>query len=154
MNLLNFNKNIYCFFKAIAPILLEDMRKVAVDKKGKMNKCIFLMLNWELRQDSLFCLKINNVLKFSDGDGPNLCRVNKEMLVPHLLKIYFGLGWPLSVLEIVSLQRLKTNCNVSVLGTYLLNFEKILFMYFTLNSKQYTQLWDLSQNHCPTKYCS
>ena len=28
--------------------------------------------------------------KFSDGDGPNLCRVKK--LVPHLLKIYFGLG--------------------------------------------------------------
>ena len=40
-SLLNFNKNIYCYFKAIAPILLEDMRKVAVDKKGKMNKCIF-----------------------------------------------------------------------------------------------------------------
>ena len=31
------------------------------------------------------------------------------MLVPHLLKIYFGLGWPTSVLEIVSSQRLKTN---------------------------------------------
>ena len=31
------------------------------------------------------------------------------MLVPHLLKIYFGLGWPSSVLEIVSSQRLKTN---------------------------------------------
>ena len=30
------------------------------------------------------------------------------MLVPHLLKIYFGLGWPSSVLEIVSSQRLKT----------------------------------------------
>ena len=43
-----------------------------------------------------------------DGDGPNLCRVKKKMLVPHLLKIYFGLGWPLSVLEIVSSQRLKT----------------------------------------------
>ena len=28
-------------------------------------------------------------LKFGDGDGPNLCRVKK---VPHLLKIYFGLG--------------------------------------------------------------
>ena len=27
-----------------------------------------------------------------DGDGPNLCRVKKKMLVPHLLKIYFGLG--------------------------------------------------------------
>ena len=31
------------------------------------------------------------------------------MLVPHLLKIYFGLGLPSSVLEIVSSQRLKTN---------------------------------------------
>jgi len=31
-------------------------------------------------------------LKFGYGDGPNLCRVKKEMLVPHLLKIYFGLG--------------------------------------------------------------
>ena len=39
--------------------------------------------------------------------GPNLCRVNK-VLVPHLMKIYFGLGWPSSVLEIVSSQRLKT----------------------------------------------
>ena len=29
------------------------------------------------------------------------------MLVPHLLKIYFGLGLPSSVLEIVSSQRLK-----------------------------------------------
>ena len=36
-------------------------------------------------------LKVN--LKFGDGDGPNLCRVKKkQMLVPHLLKIYFGLG--------------------------------------------------------------
>ena len=24
-------------------------------------------------------------LKFGDGDGPNLCRVKKQMLVPHLL---------------------------------------------------------------------
>ena len=31
------------------------------------------------------------------------------MLVPHLLKMYFGLGWPSLVLEIVSSQRLKTN---------------------------------------------
>ena len=31
-------------------------------------------------------------LKFGDGDGPNLCRVKKKRLVPHLLKIYFGLG--------------------------------------------------------------
>ena len=31
------------------------------------------------------------------------------MLVPHLLKIYFGLGLPSSVFEIVSSQRLKTN---------------------------------------------
>ena len=37
------------------------------------------------------------------------------MLVPHLLKIYFGLGWPSSVLEIVSSQRLKTNSNITVL---------------------------------------
>ena len=29
-------------------------------------------------------------LKFGDGEGPNLCRVKKLMLVPHLLKIYFG----------------------------------------------------------------
>jgi len=54
-------------------------------------------------------LKQRSNLKFSDGDGPNLCRVKKWMLVPHLLKIYFGLGWPSSVLEIVSSQRLKTN---------------------------------------------
>jgi len=31
-------------------------------------------------------------LKFGDGDGPILCRVKKWMLVPYLLKIYFGLG--------------------------------------------------------------
>ena len=31
-------------------------------------------------------------LKFGDGDGPNLCRVKKNMLVLHLLKIFFGLG--------------------------------------------------------------
>ena len=29
------------------------------------------------------------------------------MLVPHLLKIYFGLGWPSSVLEIVSVTKVK-----------------------------------------------
>jgi len=29
------------------------------------------------------------------------------MLVPHLLKIYFGLGWHLSVLEIVSVTKIK-----------------------------------------------
>ena len=28
------------------------------------------------------------------------------MLVPHLLKIYFGLGWPSSVLEIVSVRKI------------------------------------------------
>ena len=39
-----------------------------------------------------------NFLKFGDGDGPNLCRVKKYMLVPHLLKIYFGLGLPSLVL--------------------------------------------------------
>ena len=26
-------------------------------------------------------------LKFGDGDGPNLCKVKKEMLVPHLLNV-------------------------------------------------------------------
>ena len=36
------------------------------------------------------------------------------MLVPHLLKIYFGLGWPSSVLEIVSSRRLKTVHNGSL----------------------------------------
>ena len=35
------------------------------------------------------------------------------MLVPHLLKIYLGLGWPSSVLEIVSSQRLKTNREIT-----------------------------------------
>ena len=40
----------------------------------------------------------NVFLKFGDGDGvgyggPNLCRVKKSMfIVPHLLKLYFGLG--------------------------------------------------------------
>ena len=29
------------------------------------------------------------------------------MLVPHLLKIYFGLGWPTPVLEIVSVTKIK-----------------------------------------------
>ena len=35
------------------------------------------------------------------------------MLVPHLLKIYLGLRWPSSVLEIVSSQRLKTNREIT-----------------------------------------
>ena len=35
----------------------------------------------------MYLFKVN--VKFSDGDGPNLCRVKKQMLVPHLLKIYF-----------------------------------------------------------------
>jgi len=41
-------------------------------------------------------------LKFGDDDGPNLCRVKKVdvIKVPHLLNIYFGLGWPSSVLTI------------------------------------------------------
>ena len=30
-------------------------------------------------------------LKFGDGDGPNLCRVNKVDVSSHLMKIYFGL---------------------------------------------------------------
>ena len=38
----------------------------------------------------IYLFKVN--VKFSDGDGPNLCRVKKQMLVPHLLKIYFDLG--------------------------------------------------------------
>ena len=63
---------------------------------------------WTLGRSSLETKKA--YLKFGDGDGPNLCRVKKkEMLVPHLLKIYFGLGWPSSVLAIVSSQRLKPN---------------------------------------------
>ena len=36
------------------------------------------------------------------------------MLVPHLLKICFGLGWPSSVLEIVSSQRLKTKISIEL----------------------------------------
>jgi len=40
------------------------------------------------------------------------------MVVPHLLKIYFGLGWPSSVLEIVSSQRLKRECCNSWLFIY------------------------------------
>ena len=30
--------------------------------------------------------------KFSDGDGPNLFRVKKVDVVPHFLKLSFGLG--------------------------------------------------------------
>jgi len=30
--------------------------------------------------------------KFGHGGGPNLNKVKKWLLVPHLLKIYFGLG--------------------------------------------------------------
>ena len=33
------------------------------------------------------------------------------MLVPHLFKIYFGLGWPSSVLEIVSVTKIKMKHN-------------------------------------------
>ena len=43
---------------------------------------------------------IDTDIKFGDGYGPNLCRVKKVDVVPYLLKIYFGLGWPSSVLGI------------------------------------------------------
>ena len=36
------------------------------------------------------------------------------MLVPHLLKMYFGLGWPSSVLKIVSVTKVK---NIFALGS-------------------------------------
>ena len=41
------------------------------------------------------------------------------MLVPHLLKIYFGLGWPSSVLEIVSSQRWNVERELSMLNVYI-----------------------------------
>ena len=43
------------------------------------------------------------------------------MLVPHLLKIYFGLGWPSSVLEIVSSQVVVV----------------VVFVYFYCNGYEY-----------------
>ena len=52
------------------------------------------------------------ILKVGDGDGPNLCREKKKMLVPYLLKIYFGLGWPSSVLEIVSVTKDKNKHDI------------------------------------------
>ena len=41
---------------------------------------------------TMFPFKRLSDLKFGGCDGPNLRRVKKGMLVPHLLKIYFGLG--------------------------------------------------------------
>ena len=43
------------------------------------------------------------------------------MLVPHLMKIYFGLGWPSSVLEVVSVTKIKKKIFIesAVLKTYL-----------------------------------
>ena len=64
-----------------------------------------------LWEDDKIKKALNYNLKFCDGDGPNLCRVKKVDVSSTLLKIYFGLGWPSSVLEIVSSQRLKTNSN-------------------------------------------
>ena len=57
-------------------------------------------------------VNIKNYFKFGDGDGPNLGRVKKEMLLPHLLKIYFVLGWPSSVLGIVSVRKIKNKLNL------------------------------------------
>ncbi len=53
------------------------------------------------------------ILKFGDGDGPNLCNVKNYMLVPHLLKIYFDLGWSSSVLEIVSVTKIKNKIDIT-----------------------------------------
>ena len=45
------------------------------------------------------------------------------MLVPHFLKIYFGLGWPSSVLEIEgcasTFNDVQTNGNIAVWSTIL-----------------------------------
>ena len=57
------------------------------------------------------------------------------MVVPHLLKIYFGLGQPLSVLEIVSVRKIK-------------NF--FLSLRTTLESHQNTQNLSLYQNTITT----
>ena len=65
------------------------------------------------------------------------------MLVPHLLKIYFGLGWPSSVLEIVSSQRLKqTVCLSRVFEVESLNITpKRLFQ--AVSSQSGSWLWTL-----------
>ena len=56
---------------------------------------------------SLFLLS-SYYLKFGDSDGPNLCRVKKvDVSSPFIENIYFGLGWPSSVLEIVSVTKIK-----------------------------------------------
>ena len=56
--------------------------------------------------------------KFGDGDRPNLCRLKKVDVSSTFIEIYFGLGWPSSVLEIVSVTKIKNNRLVqSELGT-------------------------------------
>ena len=59
------------------------------------------------------------------------------MLVPHLLKIYFGLGWPSSVLEIVSV----TDCNADPKlledHDFKLDFGFLLLIYYLNRSQNY-----------------
>ena len=56
-----------------------------------------------------FHSKYNNDFssKFGDGDRPNLCRLKKVDVSSTFIEIYFSLGWPSSVLEIVSVAKIK-----------------------------------------------
>ena len=54
------------------------------------------------------------------------------MFVPHLLKIYFGLGWPSSVLEIVSVTKIKTLYNGNCPDVLCLSKDKINFSWYFL----------------------
>ena len=66
------------------------------------------------------------------------------MLVPHLLKIYFGLGWPSSVLEIVSSQRLKTSLCQKLKFSHLCNM-MVQTWYFKLKLFNLSEfiLWNI-----------
>ena len=83
-------------------------------------------------------------LKFGDGDGPNLCRVKKNMLVLHLLKIFFGLGWPTSVLKIyivlIIVLVLRGHKVVPVILHNFTVFCLVKYIFDLLNFKIYTKL--------------
>jgi len=69
--------------RALARGTLKNREKSIFERKKYINYFSLCYPVWPA---------IAKYLKFGDVDGPNLCRVKKSMLVPHLLKIYFGLG--------------------------------------------------------------
>ena len=72
-----------------AALILKNEKNIC---RWKLNKNILKFHFFQHCRIFNLRAKVSFILKFGDGEGPNLCRVKKYMLVPHLLKIYFGLG--------------------------------------------------------------